>query len=129
MHLHCELLFTYYFHTSCNACACGSGHLGYVKLQIAHTATGCLYLISKDCCVVGQPIFQLTVLMSLFRHNGEPSWTSFHGFAPSHTHSSETRVSLPLIRCDVSFHLISPDPCFFLIEAAANTIMVRIIPG
>lgn len=29
-------------------------------------ATGCLYLISEDCCVVRQPIFQLTELMSLF---------------------------------------------------------------
>lgn len=35
-----------------------------------YTATGCLYLICKDCCVVGQPIFQLTELMSLFR----PQW-------------------------------------------------------
>ena len=47
-----------------------------------------------------------------------------------HTHTLTTNVcaSSPLIRHDVSFHLISSDPCFFLIEAAANTIMVRIIP-
>lgn len=89
---------------------------------------------------VKQSSFHLTELLSPFHpprwtksdHFPQP-WTllrsSLHGY-PAHTHTRPTNICAPspLIRHDVSFHLISSDPCFFLIEAAANTIMVRIIP-
>lgn len=53
----------------------------------------------------------------------------FSSSAVRAAHGAPTHPRPPLIHSDASFHLISSDPCLFLIEAAASTIMVRIIPG
>lgn len=157
MLVHCELmLFTYYFRTW-HSLTCVHAWMADLNLMIhTHGCTVSIHVtahngaVLKLCHQLGPP--QTTGAQSGQAVAISPHWTTvvsptamnqtrplstalnfgslLYALHATHTHTQPTNIwaSSPLIRHDVSFHLISSDPCFFLIEAAANTIMVRIIP-